>query len=126
MNIKTAMQITSETTPQKSGKVGNPHWSRGRSANPGGKTRAQLRYLDFHALFVETHARRPNPVEDALLRNAGACAARGEGRKVTAEHVVRTGRLLQSLLVTLGLSGGAPSKGDGKAFPDHGLQGGSP
>jgi hypothetical protein len=98
----------------------------GVSGNPSGLSRTETRYREFLALYIETHGRRPNAVENAMLRNAGACAARAEDkRRAKVEHIVRCGRLLQQLLNVLGLAG-APSKGDGKAFPDHGLQGGSP
>jgi hypothetical protein len=117
------MQTDAQNAPHAPKRKPLAHWFKlGRSGNPGGKSRAQLRYEAFLELFEATHHRKPNAVETALLKNAGACAARAEGRKVTAEHVVRTGRLLQSLLVTLGLSGGAPSKGEG-TFPGHGLAG---
>ncbi len=95
----------------------------GKSGNPSGLSRTETRYREFLALYVEVHKRRPNAVENAMLRNAGACAARAEDkRRAKVEHIVRCGRLLQSLLVTLGLAG-APAKSEG-VFPTHGLDGG--
>jgi hypothetical protein len=105
------MQIDAQQVTRKP--RGNPNWRRGMSANPGGKSRAQLHLEAFMALFVETHQRRPNAVENALLTTAAQCAARAQDRRRShVEHIVRCGRLLQQLLDKLGLSG-APARRDG-------------
>jgi hypothetical protein len=87
-------------------------YRKGRSGNPGGKSRAQLHLEAFMALYVETHQRKPNAVESALLKTAAQCAARAQDRRRSqVEHIVRCGRLLQQLLNVLGLAG-QPSKAD--------------
>jgi hypothetical protein len=103
-----AMQETIQgATPAKPARQYN--FRPGVSANPSGMSRPVRRYREFLALFVETHQRKPNAVEDAMLRNAGTCAARSEDkRRAQVEHIVRCGRLLQQLLDKLGLAGPPP------------------
>jgi hypothetical protein len=101
------MQTTPQNTIQRKPLE---HWYKpGQSGNPGGVPRSELRYREFLALFIERHARRPNAVENAMLRNAGTCSARSEDkRRSQVEHIVRCGRLLQQLLDKLGLAGPPP------------------
>jgi hypothetical protein len=91
-------------------------WRKGQSGNRDGLSRTERRYREFLALYIETHHRKPNAVENAMLRNAGECAARAEDkRRAKVEHIVRCGRLLQQLLDKLGLAStpapGAPKTG---------------
>jgi hypothetical protein len=79
------------------------HFKPGRSGNPSGKTRTQLRTAEFMDLFREVRGRAPNVVEATTIRNAGALAAKVEQAKTSAEDVVRCGRLLAQLLAQLGL-----------------------
>jgi hypothetical protein len=115
-------QSTPQTTQNRKG--GNPNWKPGYSGNPSGVTRKMRRTAEFLALFQTTHHRAPNAVELANLKGAAA-AARLDRQGLDAEDIVRLANVQSRLLDRLGLSG-APSRGDGKVFPDHGLEGGSP
>jgi hypothetical protein len=106
MDAQTAPQVTTHR------KGGNPNWKPGKSGNPSGKTRA-MRYLEsFAAEFEARHGRKPNTIERVTLSNAAALAVKADGRgsrRVGVEHIVRCGRLLQSLLDGLGLAPAKPA-----------------
>jgi len=81
-----------------------PHeFKPGRSGNRSGKTRTERRYQAFLEVFQDVHGRKPNPIENASLRNAAALASRIEGNRIPIEEQVRAGNLLARLVEKLGL-----------------------
>jgi hypothetical protein len=103
---------------------GNPNWVRGKSANPSGKTRTQIRTAEFMDLFRQTHGRAPNVIEATQVKAAGAMAARCEANNTSAQDQVRCANVLSRLLASLKLDRAPVDAGDA-AFPDHGLRGGT-
>lgn len=79
------------------------HWKPGKSANPGGVSRAERRYTAFLEQFREVHGRAPTATETTSLRNAAALASRIEGNRIPIEEQVRAGNLLARLVEKLGL-----------------------
>jgi len=66
-------------------------------------SRTERVYREMAALFESIHARKPNRVEIASLRNAAALSARIEGNRIPIEEIVRAGNLLSRLVEKLGL-----------------------
>jgi hypothetical protein len=78
-------------------------WPPGKSANPSGKTKAQIRTAEFMQRFRDVHGRAPGVVEATQVRAAGALAARVESHKTKVDDQVRCANVLARLLSSLGL-----------------------
>src|SRR5215468_9672626 len=84
-------------------KEGNPNWVRGKSANPSGRTKTQIRTAEYLEAFQRVHGRAPNAIEATQVKAAGAMAARVEANNTSVQDQVRCANVLSRLVAGLKL-----------------------
>jgi hypothetical protein len=76
----------------------------GRSGNPSGKTKTQLRTDELFAEFARVHGCKPSVSDAMRLRSAGKLAAKLERNAGTAGEIARMTRTLVDILKQLRLN----------------------